>query len=71
MLLIVLPPIIELLVYRFVFWAAIAVADMLSATSVGSLLKGIDCGLAIAQSVLICYGVIFIFSTAILIQTIS
>lgn len=67
-LLMLLPPVIEIIVFRFVMWVGAAAADMFSSSALSKLLKGIDSGLAIAQSVLICYGLMFILCTAILMQ---
>ncbi|MBR4628224.1 MAG: hypothetical protein IKO47_11110 [Ruminococcus sp.] len=66
--LIMLAPVAELVIYRAVMWIGAAAAEMFSAAPLVKLLKGLDSGLAIAQSVLICYTVMFIISTAILIQ---
>lgn len=67
--LIMLPKILEIFVYRAVMWTGSAVSDIFSADSVSKLLKGIDAGLAIAQSILVCYGVIFVICSAILMKT--
>lgn len=66
---ILLPTLLELLVYRFVMWAGSAAADVFSADFVSKLLKSIDSGLAVAQCIIICYSVIFVLCTAILIKT--
>ncbi|MCM1133098.1 MAG: stage III sporulation protein AE [Ruminococcus flavefaciens] len=67
--LIMLPKILELFIYRAVMWIGSAVSDIFSADSISKLLKGIDSGLAVAQSVLVCYGVIFVICSAILMKT--
>ena len=67
-LFIMLGPAAEIVLFRFVMWVGAAAAEMFSAASLSKLLKGFDSGLAIAQSVLICYAVMFMISTAILIQ---
>lgn len=64
-----LPGIIEILVYRAVMWIGSAAADVFSAASLSKLLKSIDSGLAIAQSVLVCYSIMFILCSAILMKT--
>lgn len=66
-----LPGILELCVYRAVMWVGKAVADVFSEEAMSKLLKSIDSGFAIAQSVLICYSVIFILCSAILMKTFS
>lgn len=67
--LIMLPKILEIAVYRAVMWIGSAMADVFSAGSISKLLKGIDSGLAVAQCVLVCYGVIFVICSAILMKT--
>jgi stage III sporulation protein AE len=67
-LLIMLEPAAEIVLFRLVMWIGTAAAEMFSAEPVAKLLKGLDSGLAIAQSVMICYAVMFVISTAILIQ---
>ncbi|MBR5513825.1 MAG: hypothetical protein IKV85_07570 [Ruminococcus sp.] len=66
---VIIPTLLELLVYRFVMWAGSAAADVFGSDSISKLLKCIDSGFAIAQCVLICYSVIFILCTAILMKT--
>lgn len=70
-ILLMLPPILEILVFRGVLWIGTAAAEVLSADPIAKLMKGIDSGLAIAQSVLICYLLMFVLCTAILMQSIS
>lgn len=67
--LVILPKIIELFIYRAVMWIGSAAADIFSDNSVSKLLKGIDSGLVIAQSILVSYGIMFILCSAILMQT--
>ncbi len=69
--LIMLPPVLEILIYRAVMWIGTAAAEILSAEPLVRLMKGIDSGLAIAQSVLICYSMMFVLCTAILMQTLA
>jgi stage III sporulation protein AE len=68
-LFILLPPVLEILIFRGVMWIGAATADMFGAAPLTKLLSGVDSGLAIAQSVLICYGIMFTICTGILIQT--
>ena len=70
-ILILLPPVVEIVIFRFVMWIGAAAAEMFSSAALSKLLKGFDSGLAIAQSVLICYGLMFVLSTAILMQCTS
>ena len=68
MVLIMLPPVIELLVFRIVMWIGMMTAELFSTESLAKLMKGIDSGLAVAQSVLVCYSVIFVLCTGILMK---
>jgi stage III sporulation protein AE len=63
---IMIPPVLELMAYRLVFMIGSAAAEMMSVTPIVRLFKNLDSGLAIAMSVLICFSVFFIISTAIL-----
>lgn len=69
--LIMMPPILKILIFRVVMWAGTAVSELLSARPLAKLLKGLDSGLSIAQSVLICYSLMFILCTAIMMQTVG
>ncbi len=69
--LLLLPKILELFAYRGVMLLGAAAADMFSAPSLSKLLKSFDGALAIAQCVLVCYGLMFLISSAILAQTIG
>ncbi len=62
---IILPPVIEIFLYRVVMWIGSAVADMFSVDSLAKLMKNLDSGLAIAMSVLICFSVLFIICTGV------
>lgn len=68
-LLFILPPVIEILVFRGVMWIGTSAAELLSADPLVRLMKAIDSSLAIVQSVLICYSVMLIICTGILIQS--
>ena len=68
-LLIVLPPVIQLMLFRFVMWIGAAAAELFSAEHMKKLLSSFDSALAIAQSVLACYGVMFVLCTGILMHT--
>lgn len=69
--LIMLPPILELLLFRAVMWIGAAAADVFSAAQLSKLMKGVDSALAIAQSVLVCYSVIFVICTGILMNAVN
>ncbi len=64
-----LPPILKIMAFRLVLWIGTAAADLFSAESLSKLMKGLEGGLAIAESVLICYSLMFILCTAILMQS--
>lgn len=66
---IMLPPILRIMAYRLVMWTGSAAAEMFSAEPMGKLLKSLDSGLAIAQSVLVCYSLMFVLCSAILMQS--
>ena len=68
-ILMILPPVLHILIYRAVIWTASAAADMFGEENMSAVLKSLDSGLAIAQTVLICYGMMFVLCTAILMQT--
>ncbi len=68
-MLFILPPVIEVLIFRGVMWISTAAAELLSADALVRLMKAIDSSLAIVQSVLICYSVMLIICTGILIQS--
>ncbi|MDE6781580.1 MAG: stage III sporulation protein AE [Ruminococcus sp.] len=70
-IIIMLPPIIEVFIFRAVMWTGTAVAELFSAEPLAKLMKGIDSGLAVAQSVLVCYSVIFVLCTGILMKCFS
>lgn len=69
--LIMLPPILEVIAFRIAMWAGAAAADMMSADSLASLLRALDEGLAIAQSVMIAQGGILVICTAIFMNALA
>ena len=68
---IMLPMVMELVIYRAVMWIGAAASDIFSAAEIGRLLRAIDGGLAIAQGVLVSYLVMFVVCAAILMQTLG
>ncbi len=70
-ILIAIPPIAEIMIYRFVMWIGEAVAELFSAVPIVSLLRSLDCGLSVALCTLICYAVMFMVCSAIMIQGIG
>ncbi|MBP8594591.1 MAG: hypothetical protein KBI35_09285 [Ruminococcus sp.] len=68
-LLIMVPPVVELLLFRGALSLGAAAAELFSAEGLCKLLRSFDSGLAIAQSVLVCYGLMFLICSAILIQS--
>lgn len=69
--LMILPKVAELFMYRAVMWIGAAAADIFSAQPAAKLLRSFDSGLAIAQCVLVSYSLMFMISSAILAQTFS
>lgn len=69
LLLIMLPPVIEILIYRCVMWIGTAAAELFSAGAAARLIRGFDSGLAIAQCILVCYGMMFMICSAILLRS--
>lgn len=67
-ILMIAPPVIEIAVYRFVMWAGASFGETVSAAPLVKVMKSIDSGLAVTQSVLICYGVILVLCTGILVR---
>jgi stage III sporulation protein AE len=70
-MIIMLPPVIEIMIYRLVMWISSAAAELFSVGPVVKLLNALDCGLAIAQSVLVCFSVVFVLCSGILLNCCS
>lgn len=70
-ILIILPPVLEIIIFRAVMWIGTAAAELFSEEHMTKLLRAIDSGLAIAQTILVCYGLMFILCTAILMRSVS
>lgn len=70
-ILILLPPVIQIMIFRLVMWTGAASAELLGEESMSKLLRSLDYVLAIAQSVLICYGVMFVLCTSILLRNVG
>ncbi len=70
-IIIMFPPVLEILIFRCIMWTGIAAAELFSADPLVKLMKGIDSGLAVALSVLVCYSVIFILCTGILMKCLT
>lgn len=66
--LILLPPVLEILAFRAVMWIGSSAAEMFSVQPVEKLLKNLDSGLSIAMSILVCFSMMFIISTAIMMK---
>ena len=69
MILLFLPPVLQILIFRAVLWTGASAAELFSVDSMAKLLRALDDGLAIAQCILVCFGLMFVISTAILLQT--
>ncbi len=65
---IMLPPVIEIAAFRLVMWISSAAAELFSVQGITKLLDALDSGLAIIQSILVCYSVIFVLCTGILLN---
>lgn len=66
--LMILPPLLEILIYRAVLWTGTAAAGVFSVKPLEKLLKNLDSGLAIATGLLVAFGMLFIISTGILMK---
>ncbi len=62
----VVPPLIEIIAMRLIFSAANIISELLGAPQIKILLKNTDWILSIAFSILMCFSVMFIISTTIL-----
>lgn len=71
LIIIFVPPVVEVVSLRIVMKTGVVLADMFSADTVGKLLKSLESGLSMALSIMICFAVLFIISTAILMKTSS
>ena len=67
-LLAILPSVLEIAVFRGVMWIASAAAELFSSAPAAKLLNALDSGLAIVQSLLICYMLMFILCTGVLLN---
>jgi len=67
--LIFIPPVIEIVAFRIVMKIGVLFSDIFSADSIGNFLRGLESGLSTALSIIICFALIFIISTAILMKT--
>ncbi|MCR5599374.1 MAG: stage III sporulation protein AE [Ruminococcus sp.] len=67
--LLLLPTVVQILLMRVVMWTGSAAAELLGENSMKKLLGSLDSGLAIAQSVLVCYGVMFVLCTGIMMRS--
>ena len=66
LLTLLLPVLLELGIYRLVTAAAAAVSELFGVTLLTRLFKNMECVLATGFSVAVCFSVMFIFSTAVL-----
>lgn len=66
-LLIFIPPVAEAAAFRIVLQIGGFIADMFSVNTIGRLLKSLESGLSVSLSIMICFTLMFIISTAILI----
>lgn len=66
---IIVPKVVELLIFRAVLNIGIAAAGLFSAEPVAGLLKCFDNGLSVALCVLVCHSLTFVVCTGMIIQT--
>lgn len=66
--LIMLPPVLQIMIFRLIMWTGAAAAELLSEETMAKLLRSVDSVFSVAQSVMVCYGVMFILCTAILMR---
>ncbi len=66
---ILLPKIIELFIYKWIMWAGACAADIFTAKEISKLLKAFESGISIALSLMICYGLMFVLCSAVLMKT--
>ena len=63
------PPFIEIISFRAVIKIGTFLSDMFSSDTTGKLLKSLESGLSTALSIIICFALVFIISTAILMKS--
>lgn len=68
LLFIFIPPVTEIIAFRIVMKAGILLSDMFSADSTGKFLRSLESGLSTALSIMVCFALVFIISTAILMK---
>ncbi|MDE5946534.1 MAG: stage III sporulation protein AE [Oscillospiraceae bacterium] len=68
-LLIFIPPLIEVIAFRFVIKICGMVAEMFSVQNVVKLMNSLENGLSIILSIIVCFSLLFIISTAVLMKT--
>ena len=68
LLFIFIPPVTEIIAFRIVMKAGILLSDMFSADSTGKFLRSLEGGLSTALSIMVCFALVFIISTAILMK---
>ena len=67
-ILIIMPVLLQIVVFRLIMCAGAAVSDIFDEGGMTKLLRSFDSTLAIIQSVLVCYGMMFILCTAALMK---
>ena len=67
-ILIMLPPVLEIAIFRTAMRISSGAAELFSCQSVTKLLNALDSGLAIAQSLLVCFMLMFILCTGVLLN---
>ena len=65
-ILLLMPTVLQILAVRLVMWAGTAISGLFEEEPMTKLLRSLDSTLSIVQSVLICYGMMFILCTAVI-----
>ena len=71
MLLIMLPPVLELAAYRIVLKIGAAAADIFGAEAVSRLLNGFGSAAEVAQCLMVCYSLMFMICTALMLRSVG
>ena len=66
---ILLPPLVQIVMFRGVMWIGSAAAGLFDESGASKLFEAFDSALSIAQSVLVCYGMIFVLCTAVIMRS--
>ena len=65
-ILLIMPTVLQIVTVRLVMWVGTAVSGLFDEGTMTKLLRSLDNTLSIVQSLLICYGMMFILCTAVI-----